>query len=74
MLKSAKSARAEGAEKSTTEVAVVEAAGEKLTKTRSRLEELRAALWGDAVKGQEAEAKESAMPPVSVVNAQGGDA
>lgn len=74
VLKSAKSARAEGAEKSTTEVAVVEAAGEKLTKTRSRLEELRAALWGDAVKGQEAEAKESAMPPVSVVNAQGGDA
>ena len=73
VLKSARVARAESKDKGVTEGTAVEAAGEKLGKTRSRLEELRASLWGDAVRAQEGEAKESAMPPVGV-NAQGGDA
>lgn len=66
VLKSAKSARAEGVEKSASERAETEVASAKLVKARGRLEELRAGLWGEAVKEAEAEvAATSAQPAIS---------
>jgi small GTP-binding protein len=55
VLKSAKDARAAGSEKSASERADTEVAAGKLAKARARLGELRAGLWGEAVKQDEAE-------------------
>jgi small GTP-binding protein len=64
VLKSAKDARAEGTEKSASERAETEVASAKLAKARARLDELRAGLWGEAVKKDEAElAATSSNPP-----------
>lgn len=67
VLKSAKDARASGIEKTASERAETEVASAKLIKARTRLEELRAGLWGDAVKQDEAEvaASGSPVPPIS---------
>ena len=55
VLKSAKDARSAGIEKSASERAETEVASAKLQKARARLDELRAGLWGEAVKKDEAE-------------------
>lgn len=63
VLKSAKDARAAGVEKSASERAETEVASAKLVKARARLEELRAGLWGEAIKKDEAELAASASNP-----------
>jgi small GTP-binding protein len=63
VLKSAKDARAEGVEKSASERADTEVASGKLAKARARLTELRAGLWGEAVKADEAEVAATASNP-----------
>ncbi len=63
VLKSAKDAREAGVEKSASERAETEVASAKLVKARARLEELRAGLWGDAVKKDEAEVAATASNP-----------
>jgi hypothetical protein len=82
VLKAAKTARAGGVEKSAAERAETEVQGAKLAKTKAKLEELRAALWGDALRKEATEAGvepprgggggEGGPPPS--VNAQGGAA
>jgi len=71
VLKSAKSARAEGVEKSASERAETEVASAKLVKARGRLEELRAGLWGEAVKRDEAEVAATASQPAISGSGQG---
>ena len=83
VLQSAQAARGQGIEKNASERAETEVQGAKLAKTKARLEELRAGIWGDAVAkdAQEVGASSSASgrgggdggPPPSV-NAQGGAA
>lgn len=69
VLKAAKDARSAGIEKTASERAETEVASAKLIKARARLEELRAGLWGEAVKGDEAElaanASQVPQPPIS---------
>ncbi len=81
VLRAAKEARALGVEHSASIRAQTEVEAAKLGKTKARLEELRAGLWGDALKREEAEVAAhgprggseggGAPPPV---NAQGGAA
>ncbi|MGZ3476018.1 MAG: dynamin family protein, partial [Polyangiales bacterium] len=68
VLKSAKAARSEGLEKTASERAETEVASAKLVKARARVEELRAGLWGDAVK---TDAREVADVPSAAM--PGGD-
>lgn len=65
VLKSAKDARSAGVEKSASERAETEVAAGKLAKARARLGELRAGLWGEAVKQDEAELAATASKPPS---------
>ena len=65
VLKSAKDARTAGVEKSASERAETEVASAKLVKARGRLNELRAGLWGEAVKKDEAEVAATASNPPS---------
>jgi len=88
VLVSAKSARSQGVEKSASERAETEVQGAKLAKAKSRLEELRAGLWGeiaekdakevgvstdDVPRGTGGRSGDGGGPPPSV-NAQGGAA
>jgi GTP-binding protein EngB required for normal cell division len=88
VLKAAKEARSHGVEKSASVRAETEVQSAKLVRTKARLEELRAGLWGDALKKDAAEvaahapkdekggtggAGEGGGPPPPV-NAQGGAA
>ncbi|MBI2391871.1 MAG: dynamin family protein [Deltaproteobacteria bacterium] len=69
VLESARDARKAGVEKSAEGRAETEVASAKLVKARARLEQLRAGLWGDAVRSDEAEvaanASQPGQPPIS---------
>jgi small GTP-binding protein len=70
VLQSAKVARAEGLERTASEKAETEVASAKLVKARARVEELRAGLWGEAVK---TDAKEVAdIPSAAMPGGDGG--
>ena len=72
VLKSAKDARSAGVEKSASERAETEVAAGKLAKARARLGELRAGLWGEAVKQDEAElAAASKLPSQPAISGSG---
>jgi hypothetical protein len=81
VLKAAQVARSSGVEKSAAERAETEVQSAKLVKTKARLEELRASLWGDPstagapndAQGEGKATTEGGGPPPSV-NAQGGAA
>ncbi len=72
VLKAAKAARAEGLEQSASERAETEVQAAKLVKTRARLEQLRAGLWGDAVKTDEAEVAANAPAGTTGGGGEGG--
>ncbi len=72
VLKSAKDARSGGLEKSASERAETEVAAAKLTGARAKLEELRAGLWGDAVRQDEKLVEATASIPSSVPSAAMG--
>jgi small GTP-binding protein len=81
VLKAAKDARALGTEKSAAARAETEVQAGKLAKTKARLAELRAGLWGEALKQDAAEVEAHAPKtgggeggPPPPVNAQGGAA
>lgn len=71
VLKAAKSARAQGLERSAAERAETEVQAAKLAKTRARLEQLRAGLWGEAVRTDAAEVAANA-PEGSGGSGEGG--
>jgi len=71
VLKSAKDARAMGVEKSASERAETEVASAKLIKARARLDELRAGLWGEAVKKDEAEVAANASAGQPAISGSG---
>jgi sirohydrochlorin ferrochelatase len=65
VLKAAKDARSMGVEKSAAVRAETEVQSAKLVKTRARLEQLRAGLWGDALRKEAEEVAAHAPKDVS---------
>jgi hypothetical protein len=73
VLKAAREARSLGVEKTASVRAETEVQSAKLVKTKARLEELRAGLWGEAMKKDAAEAEAHAPKAKSGDGGDGGD-